>query len=87
MIPASLSFGVLADFKILGKPFFDFLDYLTSNIMLPLGTLAICLIGGWYAKHISKEAFGEGFFSSILNFLLKYIVPIIFILVFVLGLH
>ncbi|MBR2068151.1 MAG: sodium-dependent transporter [Candidatus Gastranaerophilales bacterium] len=86
-IPASLSFGVLADFKIMDKTFFDLLDYLTSNILMPICTIAICLIVAWGAKHIQKEAFGEGIFAKLLSFVLKYILPWILICVLVMGLR
>ena len=42
-IPSALSFGVLSDVKIMGKSFFDFADFLTSTIGLPLGALLIAL--------------------------------------------
>ncbi|MBD5311473.1 MAG: sodium-dependent transporter [Bacteroides sp.] len=45
----SLSFGSLADFKILGMNLFDFLDNLTTNILLPLVAIMICVFMGWYA--------------------------------------
>ena len=86
-IPASLSFGVLGDFKIFDKTFFDLLDYLTSNILMPICTIAICLIVGWKAKHIQKEAFGENIYSHILSFILKYILPWVLIFVLVAGLR
>lgn len=86
-IPASLSFGVLADFKIFNKTFFDLFDYLTSNILMPLCTIAICFIIGWSAKHIQKEAFGENIFAHILSFILKYIVPFVLIFVLIMGLR
>lgn len=40
-IPSALSFNVLSNFSIFGLSFFDFADYITSNIMLPLGGLLI----------------------------------------------
>lgn len=85
-IPASLSFGFLSDFQIFGKTFFDFLDYLTSNILMPLCTIVICTLCGWYIPFIKKIAFGEGKFASILGWLLKYILPFILLGVMVLGL-
>ena len=86
-IPASLSFGILSDFKIFGKTFFDLLDYLTSNILMPICTIAICLIAGWIAKHIQKEAFGEGIFARLLTWVLKYILPWVLIFVLIMGLR
>ena len=86
-IPASLSFGVIADFKILDKTFFDFLDYITSNVLMPLCTIIICIIVGWYIPNITKEAFGEGLFARVLSFLLKFILPPILLMVLMLGLR
>lgn len=85
-IPASLSFGILSGFKILNRTCFDFLDFLTSNILLPFNTLLICIIAGWFASYLLKEAFGEGKFAAILKFLLKYVLPLAFACVFITGL-
>lgn len=44
---SSLSFGPMAGFKVFGMTFFDLLDFVSSNIMLPLGGLLIALYTGW----------------------------------------
>lgn len=44
---AALSGSVLADFKLFGMTMFDLFDYSTSNILLPVGGLLICLFVGW----------------------------------------
>ncbi|EJD6040950.1 sodium-dependent transporter, partial [Morganella morganii] len=49
-IPVSLSFGPLSDVTFGGKTIFDILDYLTSNILMPLFGIAVCLIFGWSRK-------------------------------------
>ena len=85
-IPSALSFGALENFKIFGKTVFDSLDFLTSTILLPFNTLLICIICGWFASDIVKEAFGEGWFSLILKFLLKFILPIVFTYALFVGL-
>ncbi len=46
-IPAALSFGVLADFKLFGKNPFDLMDYAASNVMMPAGGLLATLFVGW----------------------------------------
>ena len=84
-IPATLSFGVLKDFKLWDKTIFDFLDYTTSNLFLPFNTLIICLIAGWCIPYFWEKAFGKGFIGSIFNILLKFIVPFILICVLVSG--
>jgi len=48
-----LSFNVWSEAKLLGKTFFDLLDYLTSNVMLPLGGLAIALFVAWVMREAS----------------------------------
>ncbi len=50
----ALSFGVLSGFKIFGLTFFDFFDYISSNICLAIGALLISVFAGW---KISKEDF------------------------------
>jgi neurotransmitter:Na+ symporter, NSS family len=44
---AALSGSILANFKPFGMTMFDLYDYFTSNVLLPLGGLAICLFVGW----------------------------------------
>lgn len=43
----SLSFSVLSDWTICGKTIFDAFDFLTANIMLPVGGIFTCLFVGW----------------------------------------
>ncbi|MFQ2425648.1 sodium-dependent transporter [Aeromonas caviae] len=46
-IPVSLSFGPWADYTLFGKTLFYLLDYLTSNLMMPLFGLVLTLLLGW----------------------------------------
>jgi NSS family neurotransmitter:Na+ symporter len=46
-IPSALSFNVLADFKIFGLNFFDLVDFIASNVLLPLGGLLIAIFVAW----------------------------------------
>ncbi len=64
-VPSALSNGShwfnegFAD--ITGKNWLDSVDYLVSNIMLPLGGLGIALFVGWrMSKSIRQSAFSEG---------------------------
>ena len=41
------SFNYLASFHLFGKTLFDCIDYLTANIMLPLGGLMIAIFSSW----------------------------------------
>ena len=84
-IPATLSFSVLDSFQLYDKSLFDFLDYVTSNILLPFNTLLICLIAGWCIEKFWKKNFGETFFGYAFNILLKFIAPVVLIFVLVSG--
>jgi NSS family neurotransmitter:Na+ symporter len=41
------SFGAWEDIRLLGLNFFEFADFLTANIMLPLGGLLMAIFVGW----------------------------------------
>ena len=79
---SSLSFGVLKDFTIGGMIFFDFLDYLTAKIMLPVGGMLICIFAGTRVerKVIKAELTNEGtipfYFFNTYAFFMKYVAPI-----------
>ncbi|MEF2096328.1 sodium-dependent transporter [Bacillus sp. CFBP9009] len=87
-IPSALSFGVLSDVKIFNLSIFDFADYLTSNIALPVGALFISLFIGYQMKRIEvQKEFESGAdpgrsLFKLWYFLIRYIVPIMIILVF-----
>lgn len=50
----ALSFGPLSHIKLFGKSFFDFFDYLTSNIGMPIGVLGIAIVTAWMAWSTTK---------------------------------
>lgn len=56
-IPCALSFGVLSEYKIFGRNFFDTLDYFAANVLLPLGGLLVCVFVGWVWG--ARESFHE----------------------------
>ena len=59
-VPAALSFGVWQEVKIFGLNFFDLYDYLTANILLPVGGILIALFAGWAWKKGVKEEMLQG---------------------------
>jgi len=86
-IPATLSFGVLENIKLFNKNLFDFLDFLTSNVMLPLNTLFLCLISGWYLKVKGSAIIKNKFMILCFDIGLKFAVPIALICLIFLGLN
>ena len=88
-IPASLSMGPWADVHFLpGMNFFSSIDYLTSNIMLPMGGLLLCIFIGWVwgVDNALKEITNDGTINfklaSVWSFLIKYVAPLFILLIF-----
>ncbi len=80
-----LSFNLTADVRLFDKTFFDLLDYLTANIMLPLGGLCIALFVGWVMSRDDSMAelkMKRPLAYGIWIFLLKYISPTAVLIVF-----
>lgn len=93
-ILCSLSFGKLSGFTIFGANFFNFSDYVSSNILLPLGGLLSSIFVGWVVDRriLKKEFLGKnpsaakrGVVRAVV-FSLKFIAPIGIGLVFIFGL-
>lgn len=89
-VPSSLSMGVWGDYKIAGKGFFDLMDFLTSNIMLPLGGLLIALFAGWVITPIAiREVMGDKEPNGLTKawiFILRFIAPLAIGIILVKGL-
>ncbi|MDU1527710.1 MAG: sodium-dependent transporter, partial [Gemella haemolysans] len=88
-IPSALSYGSLSDTLIFGKTVFDLMDFLVSNILMPLGCLALSIFTGYVLdKKVAKEQLhiNEHNKTSLVLFrtwlfLLRYILPVIILIV------
>ena len=86
----SLSFGPLAHFKLFGLSVFDFFDYITSNIMLPIGGMLLAVFAGWRLRRANflDELTNSGklkiprWISLTLYYLVKLVAPIGILLIF-----
>ncbi len=85
-IPASLSFGGLHNITLFKKSIFDFLDFTTSNILMPLNTFFLCIIAGWFLKIKGSQFINNKFFAMLFDIGLKFIIPVVLIGVLVAGL-
>jgi NSS family neurotransmitter:Na+ symporter len=79
-----LSFNAWADWYPLpflpgqqNATWFDLIDHLTSNLMLPVGGLLIAVFAGWYAsERLLAEEIGLGPRAArVLRAMLRYVVP------------
>ncbi|MDJ0929193.1 MAG: sodium-dependent transporter [Gammaproteobacteria bacterium] len=80
-----VSFNVAADFKFLRGTFFDNIDFLTSNILLPMGGFFVTVFAGWVmcpnssADELDPTA---GTIYKIWRVLARFVVPVAVALVF-----
>jgi NSS family neurotransmitter:Na+ symporter len=91
---AALSNSTLADFKLFGMTMFDLFDYVTSNILLPVGGLFITIFTGWvWGKDKIKQALSnEGGLKNeaLINIfigIVRFVTPVLVFVVLLNGLH
>lgn len=92
-ILCALSFGCLGGVKIFGMTLFNLFDYVSSNILLPLGGMIISIFVGWvFDRRMLRDELGGGgtrlgrIGISLLVFCLRFVAPLCIGLVFVFGL-
>ncbi len=86
-IGSVLSFNYWQEYKLLGFTYFDFLDFLTSNIMLPLTGLLIAVFVGYIIspRIIDSQMNSNTRWRSSWITLLKFVAPIAILIVFAVG--
>ena len=84
-ILCALSFNILKDF---GLNFFDFLDKMTSSVLMPLGGVLTVAFFGWIikAEKIHESLGGKSLFSLAILWSSRTIAPIGVTVVLILGL-
>jgi neurotransmitter:Na+ symporter, NSS family len=82
-IPSAISVGGAVSGLHWGtRSFFDWMDFIASNIMLPIGGLVVTIFAGFVWKNAAQEAgLTTGWFRLWL-FILRYVAPILIVLVF-----
>jgi NSS family neurotransmitter:Na+ symporter len=84
------SFNIWSEYRLAGFTFFDFLDFLTANIMLPISGLMIALFVGYVMNKQMVEAQLDGTSSTVSTlwfFTVRYIAPVAIAAVFVMGIY
>lgn len=89
-IPSTLSMGPWANTKVFfGMNCFDFLDYITSKISLPVGGVLLCVFVGyiWGSKKAIKEIESDGLYPfklvKVYKFAVKFLAPVAIMIIFV----
>jgi NSS family neurotransmitter:Na+ symporter len=84
------SFNLWAEARVAGFNFFEFMDFLTSSVMLPLTGLFIAIFVGWLMKPDTvreemKDETSRIFFTW--RWVVRYLSPLAVLLVFVMGIY
>lgn len=81
--------ALLSGVKPFGMTFFDLFDFLSSNILLPVGGLLIALFVGWVVKRDSlmRELSNDGTLRirgliTVFRFVIMFVTPVLLIIVF-----
>ncbi|MFI2857280.1 sodium-dependent transporter [Paenibacillus sp. JSM ZJ436] len=81
-LPSLLSFGLSELFTNPGgKSFFDWLDFIASNVLLPIGGLATTIYVGYFWKGASEAAGLRAGWFKIWLFMMRYVAPVLMLLV------
>jgi NSS family neurotransmitter:Na+ symporter len=90
----ALTNNVLADFKLFGMNMFDLFDFVSSNVLLPIGGIALALYVSWvwgadqFARALSNDGTLENHNTArVVIFLLRYVSPVLILLVMLKGLN
>ena len=92
-VPASLSQSTMAEVKIFGFTPFDLFDFASSNVLLPLGGILICLFVGWvYGPEKAEKSLSNH--GALANrglikaafFLIRFVAPLAIAIVLLNGL-
>lgn len=89
-IPTVLGFSAWSEVTIMGMSIFDTYDWIANNILLPLGGLLTSIFAGyiWKSKNLIKEVNDSDSMVKIgskYSFVLKYIVPVLILIIMVLN--
>ena len=85
----SLSFGVWSDVTVFGLGFFDLFDFLVAKLLMPLGSLAMCIFVGWVVDEskVREELTNGGTVNTriypVYLFLVRYVAPVGILLIFI----
>ncbi len=88
----SLSFGSLSDVTLFGMTIFDFCDFLVAKLLMPAGSLLICVFAGWVVKRdnmyaeLTNGGVVNRYVFPVYYAIIRYVAPIGILLIFFNGL-
>lgn len=92
-LPAALSANVFSGVTLGGRSLFDLYDFLSSNVMLPVDGLLLCLFTGWaWRRGDAVTALSQGmpeggvFIARGIVLLCRYVTPVLILVILLNGL-
>lgn len=88
-VPSALSFSLLSDVSLFGKSIFNAADFLVSNTLMPIGALLISIFVSYKMKkdllksELIQSSKGYSILFQVWYFLMRYIIPIVIIVVLI----
>ena len=85
----SLSFSVPDTLQLFGQTVFNFLDTVTTNVFIPLVSIAVCVYMGWFApkgllrRQLSNDGRLHSPFYPVVLFVIRYVAPVLIALVMI----
>lgn len=90
---AALSESSLSGVRLFGKTFFDIYDYFTSNVLMPIGGIAVAIFSGWIFGHdkmitalTNRGDLKNSGIARVTIYLLKYAAPVLILIIMLKGL-
>lgn len=83
-LPSAMSYGLLASVRVADKPILDAIDHGVSNLVLPLGGLAVALTIGWLLdrKVALENADLSGLAGTIWYWIMRVVAPATIAIIF-----
>lgn len=84
-VGSALSFNHWADLTVAGKTFFDWCEFLSTTVMLPLGGLLVAIFVGWRMSRtatLAELGVADGVFYRSWRVLVQVVAPIGVLLIF-----
>lgn len=84
----ALSLGPWSGVQLFGMTIFDFLDYFTSNILLPVAAVGVCLYVGYglpkrfFFKEVSNEGTVKFRYAPLFFWFVRIVAPLMILAAF-----
>ena len=85
----SIVLSTVTFFSLFGIDFFNIFDYITANVLMPLGAMFTCIMVVWFMKKdfMKSELTNNGTcnrrLTPVILFMLRYITPVLILYIFI----